>query len=75
MKTETKKITFDMALPAFRFAMHKFCTDFEIDLDEMEEEDINFLLAIANSFFLTGLHFAAKVGDVEIENLPTASVH
>jgi len=75
MKTETKKITFDMALPAFQFAMHKFCSENEIDPTEMDDEDVDFLLTIANTFFLTGLHFAARVGDVKVENLPAVSVH
>lgn len=75
MKTETKKITIDMALPAFRFAMHKFCSENEIDPTEMEDEDVDFLLAIANTFFLTGLHFAANVGGIEVEQVPANSVH
>ena len=71
----SKKITFDMALPMYHAAMRAYLFDNQIDPEEMDQDEIEWLLEIGNYFFLAGLHFAAKVGGVEVEKHNVGNVH
>lgn len=71
----SKKITFDMALPMFHATMQEYLFENQLDPEEMDQDEIEWLLEIGNFFFLSGLHFAARVGGVEVEKHRTEKVH
>ena len=64
-----------MALPMFHASMQAYLFENQLDPEEMDQDEIEWLLEIGNFFFLSGLHFAAKVGDIEVENRAVESVH
>lgn len=71
----SKKITFDMALPMYHAAMNTYLFDNQIDPENMDQDELDWLLEIGNYFFLAGLHFAARVGGVEVEKHNVGNVH
>lgn len=70
----SKKITVEMAMPYFHTILHQFLVEEEIDPFELDEEDVEWLMYLANYFFLRGMGFAANIGGVEIER-HTGQVH
>jgi hypothetical protein len=70
----SKKITVETAMPFFHSILHRFLTEEEIDPFELDQDEMEWLMYIANYFFLQGMVFAANVGGVEIER-HIGSVH
>ena len=70
-----KKITKEMAQPVFAAYIRTFMQLEEIDPNELDEEETDSFVHMANYFFLAGLVFAAGVGDVDVVPTTTQRMH
>lgn len=70
-----KKITEEMAQPVFAAYIRTFMQLEEIDPNELDAEETESFVHMANYFFLAGLVYAAGVGDVVVVPATTQTIH